>query len=281
MKMKKSICATTLLLFIIVLGFAACSIELYPDEIHEYQAEARPYESQPDETRQDEQDEQDEQEEFPSEEEQLEEPSYHPFAKALAEFFVNLAPAPIPDDDNWMLMPVSSYAILVDLDGNGNMGMLASAWKHYDAYSSRFEQYLFWIQDGELRSECALWPRFGITPAKRLVGMDQADMSNYSEFWYTLLDFVDDELSFIKTISVGEAWSFTGEEGNSPIQIDETSFFMRTYINGDPWRSWYREWGYVESITHDEFESFMTMYGLHDATTKLWEFPDETEAILN
>jgi len=236
-------------------------------------------------------------------------PIYHPFAMALSDFITDLIPAPIFEDfydydiqcsysDAFTNlnptpafagffghnMPYSSHAVMVDIDGNGTQGVLASRWVQGQRQHYRFEQYLLWLCGDELRKETLQFSRFGISQTGRLVALDILEACNISVFTYTLLDFVDGELSFIKTLAIQEYWALGWMLGDYTdpdyLHAIRTDYYLHIYTNGNPWRIRYRDW-YGHKITCEEFYDILTKYSLYDVTIRVWGLPDETQAILS
>jgi|GEM_PF-2531477 len=209
------------------------------------------------------------------------------FATALTAFFADAIPSPHPDGRHgWM--PYSTHAIFVDLDGRGTQGILASRWavreNHRGALHPWFQQNLFWFCGGELRKEPSNGlEEFGVTPAGRLVIMAIIGACNITQYSHTLLDFAAGELSFAKSVVRVENWSLGWMLGDYDdpdyLHIHGNEYAVRTYTNGNPWQLQGRDWESTP-ITHEEFCDIMTRYGIHGATTRVWEFSDETHAIL-
>jgi len=199
----------------------------------------------------------------------------HPFAEVLSNFFVDLSTPPYFHRNN-----PSYHAILVDLDGNGTQGMLASKWSsdrqryqpsHPDIFTPVFVQKLFYLYDNQLHETDGGWD---VTPAGRLVRISGADGQGMSIKSYTLFDFVNGEITPLKTISVTEYWRLDWY-GFQPDYEGNTYFY--TYHPGVDF--WSGNWEQAQPITHEEFNEIMTRYGLQ-GMTELWELPDETRAIL-
>ncbi|MCL2223649.1 MAG: hypothetical protein FWB96_01635 [Defluviitaleaceae bacterium] len=209
------------------------------------------------------------------------------FEAAVADFFADAIPSPHPDG-YYGNMPYSTHAVLVCLDGNGTQGILASRWalleNHGGEIHPRFQQYLFWFCNGELRKEPSNGlEQFGVTPAGRLVIMDIISACNITQYSHTLLDFAAGELSFAKSVVRVENWSLGWMLGDYDdpdyFHVHGSEYAVRTYTNGNPWQLQGRDWESTP-ITHEEFYDIMTRYGIHGATTRVWEFSDETHAIL-
>jgi len=213
--------------------------------------------------------------------------NYYPFPVALTYLFANSAHVPNSDEySGWRFMPYSSHAVLVDLDGNGTQGVIASMWVQRQGDWHQFKQYLLWLYNGELRKDTLEHGIFGISTKGRLVVVDSIGACNISLDTYSLLDFVDDELSFVKTITFLENWALGWMLGDFDdpdyLHILGTEYGLRTYTNGNPWQSRYRIWESWESCptSHEEFYDMMTLYGLHDIIVNVWEMPDDTDTIL-
>jgi len=154
----------------------------------------------------------------------------HPFANALSEFFVNIAPVPdwaLPSPEHSITMPFSTHAMLVDVDGNGTQGMLASKWttdvQRYRPHSSAeslLVHRLFLLANNQARP-IAL-DNIAVTPTRRLITMSGVDGQGISMSAHTLLGFNNNQLTPVKSIvrtAYGhweyhgvETWVASGEE---------------------------------------------------------------------
>ncbi|MCL2421163.1 MAG: hypothetical protein FWD03_04830, partial [Defluviitaleaceae bacterium] len=211
------------------------------------------------------------------------EANYNPFASALYSFFADAIPAPAFEDFYGDFMPYSTHAVLVGLDSNGTQGVIASRWVQGQHPRPRFEQYLLWLCNGELRKEAPIFFRFNRTPAGRLVAMDEIGACNITVQLWTLLDFADGELSFTKAAAMREYWALGWMLGDYDdpdyLHTFGTYYNLRTYINGNPWDIRYQVWEETP-LTYEEFQDMMMQYGLHDITNHVWQLPDQTQAIL-
>jgi hypothetical protein len=173
-------------------------------------------------------------------------------------------------------MPYSTHAVLVDIDGNGTQGMVASKWVEGQHQNPHRRQYLFWLCNGELRQQTFGFERFGISSTGRLVFIDVDGACNISLYTYTLFDFVDGELSLVKIMNRWEYWALGWmlEDYCDPdyLHIFGSEYALRTYTNDRVWE--------MVSLTHEEFDEMLTQHGLHE-TKDTWELPDETQAILS
>ena len=128
----------------------------------------------------------------------------HPFAITLAEFFADAAP--VPEDATF---PFSTHAVLVDMDGNGTQGVIASRLTN-NQWGGFFLQRLFYIYDGELHSQ---YNHMTVTPGGRLVLIDNVSMSGLSQYTYILMEFIDGEHTPVVAVSVEEwSWSYWYED---------------------------------------------------------------------
>jgi len=192
----------------------------------------------------------------------------HPFADALASFFVNLTTA-----GEWG-MPYNSYhAMLVDADGQGTPGVVASRWtfdgdRHYPfAFSNfisihpSFEQRLFFIYDNKLHEVDGQW---GVTPSGRLVALSFIGACDILVTEYMLLDVNDGNLVGVKSISITEqTW------GDNYYSVN---YHINEFLISD--------FEQRQSLTRAEFDEMMDMYGLYDTSINLWELPDDTYRVL-
>jgi len=210
-------------------------------------------------------------------------PNYHPFATALSNFFADPIPTPTAENLHWPYMPYSTHAIVVDIDGNGTQGVLASRWVQGQGSHYRFRQYLLWLCGDELHKASPAFAWFGITHTGRLVIMDEIGACNISVFTHTLLDFVDGELSNSKTIAMQQHWALGwmlyDYDDPDYLHIFGTYYTLYTYASGNPWQTQNQVREGVP-MTYEEFDNIMTQYGLHNITN-VWELPDETQAILS
>ena len=209
----------------------------------------------------------------------------HPFAGALSEFFVGLAPVPewaLPAPYNTVTMPFVTHAMLVDVDGSGTLGMLASKWtlevQRYLPHSSAqslLVHRLFLLDNGQILTFAL--ENIAVTPSGRLVTMGGVDGQGISMSAHTLLEFNNGQLAPVKSIMrtayghweyhLVEVWVASGEDDTYAINYHTTEFWRRDAEQDQP-------------ITNAEFHELMTRYGLNNANPFFWEFPDETNAIL-
>ena len=193
------------------------------------------------------------------------------FADALASF----------GQPNVGSQTVSTQAILVDVDGGGTPGVMASKWS-FSTEQGRpyFTQMLFYIYDSQLRStgHPPLAVIFAVTSAGRLIVMDGADGQGISTRTYTLLGIDNGGIIPAKSISVTEFWRIDGYGIDIPGHLgdDENLYYLRK-LN----RDWSWDWEQDQPITHEEFHWFMAQYGLYDVIRDLWELPDDTPEILS
>jgi len=192
----------------------------------------------------------------------------HPFADALSEFFINIAPVP-----EWALltpyhtvtMSVSTHAILVDVDGNGTQGMLASKWTtdvqrylpHSSAESILVHRLFLQSPNGQTRP-IAL-DNMAVTPAGRLVTTSAADGQGISMSTYTLLDFNNGQLTPVKSImrtAYGHweyhgvsTWVASGEADSYAVNHHTSEFWSRSIEQDQP-------------LTHAEFHQLLATHGL-------------------
>ncbi|MCL2356675.1 MAG: hypothetical protein FWC70_05890 [Defluviitaleaceae bacterium] len=209
----------------------------------------------------------------------------HPFASALSEFFVNPAPVPdwaLPAPEHTVTMPFSTHAVLVDVDGNGTQGMLASKWtadvQRYIPHSSAesiLVQRLFLLSNNQTRP-IAL-ENTAITPAGRLITMSGVDGQGISMSAYTLLGFNNGQLTPVKSVmrTAYGHWEYHGTE--TWVSSGAGDSYAVNYHSGEFWN---RNFEQDQPLTNAEFHQLMTQYGLHGASRFIWELPDETGRIL-
>ena len=189
----------------------------------------------------------------------------HLFADALAGFFVNLTTAPYFSSH----MPYSYHAVLVDVDGSGTSGMVASKWfvdeRHHSLFidiSPRFAQRLFFIYDDQLHEVDGSW---GVTPSGRLVAMNFIGACDILMTEYILLDVAQGRLIGVKSISITElTWGDNYYSTNYHIN----EFLVSDFESRQP-------------LTHEQFDEMMAEYGLHNTAFNLWELPNNTYKILS
>jgi len=217
---------------------------------------------------------------FPYAENKIE---YIPLAALLLDFFADAIPAPT----DWYgdVMPYSTHAVWVDLDGNGTVGVLASKWIRTQNGHARDVQYVFWQRDGVWHGE----PLPTFFPLKktaegRLMTYDSIGACNISFESWTVFDVVDGALIYTTAITKRYYWSLgwmLGDEDDPDyLHIHGTYYTLRTYINGDPsWQSHLRTW---EEIPLDEadFHGEMARLGFRDAPRHVWLWPDASEMML-
>ena len=213
----------------------------------------------------------------------------HPFAAALSEFFANTTHAPewalVPDATH--IMSNSTHAILVDVDGNGTQGVLASKWttdvqRYLPASSAEsiFVQRLFLLANNQVRQ--IELDNMAVTQAGRLITISSVDGQGISSRAHTLLGFNNGQLTPVKSIAVtryGE-WHYPHEWVSSG---EANRYFVNYHTN----EFWNRNAEQDQAITHAEFNELITRYGLHmigygtmGGFATVWELPDQTNAIL-
>jgi len=221
----------------------------------------------------------------------------HPFADALSEFFVNLAPVPewaLPSPENTHTMPFITHAMLVDVDGNGTQGMLASKWttdvqRYLPASSAEsLLVHRLFLLDGNQVRPVAL-DNIAVTPAGRLITMSGVDGQGISMSAYTLLGFSNGQLAPVKSImrTAYGHWErqLTGEGSDNFMMyyfVWVSSGEDDTYaINYHTSEFWNRDAGQDLPLTNAGFHEVMTRYGLHGTNPFIWELPDQTDRILS
>ena len=194
----------------------------------------------------------------------------HSFADALASFFVNLTTS------GYFLgmMPYSYHAVLVDVDGQGTPGVVASRWffdgdrrypfafSDFISIAPRFEQKLFFIYDNQLHEVTGR--QWGVTPSGRLVALDFIGACDILMTDYILLNVDDGRLVGIKSISITE---MTWGDNHYSVNYHINEFLMRDFEQS-------------QSLTHAEFNELMNKHGLYGTSINLWELPDDTYRIL-
>ena len=192
----------------------------------------------------------------------------HPFADALTSFLVNLTTS------GYGGMPYSYHAVLVDVDGQGTPGVVASRWafdgdRHYPfAFSNfisihpNFTQRLFFMCDNQLREIDGQW---GVTPSGRLVAISFDGACDILLTVYMLLNVNDGRMVGVKSISILEEFA-----------VGESHYSVNYHINEFLINDWeQRQW-----ITREEFNELMDKYGLYGTRTNSWELLDDTYKIL-
>ena len=194
----------------------------------------------------------------------------HPFADVLASFFVNLT---TPGHYGGM-MQHSYHAVLVDVDGQGTPGVVASRWafdgdrRHPFAFSDfisispRFEQRLFFMYDNQLHE--INWRQWGVTPSGRLVALDFIGACDILMTEHILLRVEDGRLVGIKSVSITEA---TWGDNHYSVNYHINEYLMRDFEQS-------------QSLTRTEFDELMVRYGLYGTHTNVWELPDDTHRVL-
>ncbi|MCL1995436.1 MAG: leucine-rich repeat domain-containing protein [Defluviitaleaceae bacterium] len=203
----------------------------------------------------------------------------HPFAVALSEFFVNLT---TPGYDSWD-MPHSYHAVLVDIDGNGTLGVVASRWFFDGArppcpsswgsvsIQPRFEQKLFFIHDNQLHE--VDWQSWSVTPSGRLVKVDAIGASDILFTMRTLLTVADGRLIAEKTLGISE---YTMAESTYSVNYhNNANLIWSAYDEPHFWLDFEEH----TALTHEEFHEIMERHGLHGAGVA-WRLPNVAYEIL-
>ena len=193
----------------------------------------------------------------------------HLFANALTNFFVNLT---APDSSRYT-MPYSYHAVLVDVDGQGTPGMVASRWtfegdrRHPFAFGNfisiwpHFTQRLFFMYDNQLHEVDGQW---GVTPSGRLVALSFVGACDILMTEYILLSVDDGSLVGVKSVSITEqTW------GDNFYSVN---YHINEFLASDFEQS--------QSLTHAEFDEMMARYGLHGTRINSWELPNDTYMVL-
>lgn len=213
----------------------------------------------------------------------------HPFAGALAEFFVDIAPVPAwatPAPYHTISMPFSTHAILVDVDSSGTQGMLASKWttdvQRYLPHSGAeylLVQRLFLLDsNGQVRQ--VAFDNMAITPAGRLVITNGVDIRGASMTAYTLLDFTSGQLTPVISImrTAYGHWEYSGIEGSVWVSYGEDDTYAVNHHTGDFWS---RDTTQDQALTNAQFHALLIEHGLHNgANPFIWEWPDQSSSIL-
>jgi len=194
----------------------------------------------------------------------------HPFADALASFFVNLTTSGYLGYGG---MPYSYHAVLVDVDGRGTPGVVASRWtfdgdrsypfsfSNFISIHPNFSQRLFFMYDNQLHEVDGQW---GVTPSGRLVALSFDGACDIAMTTYTLLDVNDGLLVGEKAISITDQ---TWGDNHYSVNYHINEFFMSDFEQS-------------QSLTRAEFDEMMDRYGLYGTRINLWELPDDTYRIL-
>ena len=201
----------------------------------------------------------------------------HPFAEVLSDFFENLT---VPLKRSWGA-PYSYHAILVDMDGNGTMGMIASKW-YFDGDRQRspsswgsvwinpsYTQSLFFMHNGEMKE--IPWGPWGVTQSGRLVRVVADGICNMTIREFSLVEIDEDAGTLIPTISFFIT-EFSLSENYYSVECPFGS--LDNYFPEGQWG------GPRRSLTREEFNELMGRYGMHDLRANSWEAPDETYTIL-
>lgn len=210
----------------------------------------------------------------------------HMLAVALTDFFATAVtpPMPTPDEEShWhrdAIMPYSTHAVLVDIDGNGTIGVLASKWTD-DWYSyftfsmpnPAFVQRLFYIYDNRLQSAET---RFTVTPGGLLVLTDEAGMSGMNFRAYSLLGLINGTITPRLTFGITQWWPFD-DYGWIPNADPYRREYMMTYYQS---RVFERDWEQDIPLTGEQFHDLLAQHGLTEVLANAWLLPDETASIL-
>jgi len=169
----------------------------------------------------------------------------------------------------------TSHAVLVDLDGNGTMGMMAS----WIGPSNHFGQQLFAVYNDALivLRPPQGWRGFAVSPAGRLVATTRANGGADTVRVFTLVEFSQGELWPVMSLLVHEVWNRGPDVYYPNFPYIRSRTFSMTYYAGDMWE---RNWDYDIPLTEDEFYAVLARHNLSGMTDYVWQPPDETEAIL-
>ena len=191
----------------------------------------------------------------------------HPFAETLTSFFVNLT-----TPGEWWMSDSSYHAVLVDVDGQGTLGMVASRWtfdgdRNNHSASSRgsifispsFTQKLFFMYDNQLHEVEGRW---GVTPSGRVVRLLFDGICDMGITDQILLSVDDGRLVGEKIITIIST------------TLGYDSYSINYYLNGVLFRE------HQQNLTQAEFDELMEYYGLRGITFDSWDLPDDTYKIL-
>jgi len=177
-------------------------------------------------------------------------------AHALSDFFADAEPL------YGMEMENDIHAILVDLDGNGTPGVIASKWTTAENYGwnpyghPRFVQMLFYIYADQLNYS-QIFSMAVAAPSRRLVRLDGANGQGMTQNVYSLLGFSDGELVPVKSIIAIEIFNLpcgygvSGENRYYVVHNPESNLHMGEI-----------DWERSIPITYVEFMEFAAQYGL-------------------
>ena len=205
-------------------------------------------------------------------------------AHALTDFFADAEPAP-----HELELENNTHAILVDVDGNGTPGVIASKWIVSDNYgrnpnaSPRLMRKLFYIYEDQLnyvqgliRAEVSslLVPT---APGRRLVLISGTGHTGMSVSTYSLLGFIDGELVPVKSIIAVEFRDLPNHHGvravNTYVILHDPAFNDTGEIG----------WGEQrEYITKEEFMEIAEQYGLLSIfnNSDILKIPSEADLII-
>ena len=197
-------------------------------------------------------------------------------AHALSDFFADAEPSP----PYGLEIENDTHAILVDVDGNGTPGVIASKWTTSEDYGwnpyrhPRFVQMLFYIYGDQLNYPQAFgFGRVPAAPGRRLIQLDGANGQGMSVTTYSLLGFIDGELAPEKSITAVEFSNLPcgyGVPGEN-----------RYYVVHNP-VSDLHYWEQGIPITHEEFMALAAQYGLLGIfnNANVLDMPSEAELFI-
>jgi len=217
----------------------------------------------------------------------------HPFAYALADFFENVTEAP-----EWALVPGASHvmtdsthAVLVDVDGNGTPGVVASKWtanvQRYlpgSSAESILAQRLFLISNNQVRQ--ITLDNMAVSSTGRLLTISGVDGQGVSMRAYTLLGFNNEQLTPIKSVVRTRYgyWYYDGVQESWVSSGEENSYFVNYHTN----EFWNRNAEQDQEITYAEFNELISEYGLLvfgygalGGNAIVWDIADQTNTILS
>ncbi|MCL2353249.1 MAG: hypothetical protein FWC69_01310 [Defluviitaleaceae bacterium] len=187
-------------------------------------------------------------------------------AEALASFF---------DDENlrqppeWIELEGSTHGVLVDVDGNGTIGVIATKWIDGLWGTVATTQRVFYVYNGALGYIDHERASMTVTNQGRLVARESL-IGTFPLFAsYALFAFDDGELVMERTLTTSSTMGENGHILNTyTINTTDRDFGDRDESNN------------IE-ISPAEFREMVEHYGLPEDFKAVWWLDDETDDILN
>jgi len=197
-------------------------------------------------------------------------------AEALDAFFVDIAQPP-----DWSLATTGSHALLVDIDGNGAMGVLAGKWsrdtERYGGFMGNevYVERLFFVYDGVVR-HVDHWGMSVDRHSRRLAMQAGANGQGMQLIGVSPMEIADGELRPIVHIATIIYERREDGYGVTPSVPYGNRYFISHYTG----HFFDRDFEQDVNITHAEYHELLEQHGIGELVFVLWELEDDTETIL-